>query len=135
MHEQTVAMFARAWWNRTTGGRMATKRASGRPQTDAPNAALSKAAQIRALVEVEALREWCAWVRGDPKLSAWEEAFATSVFQQLDAPGRRFLSRRQKAMVDAISAKTGFHGDPIPHSGDDADDDADDNVGRDWSDE
>jgi len=71
-----------------------------------------QAAIERVIAEVEVLREWAAWVRGDPRLTAWEEGFATSIHRGLDEPERRFLSQKQKAIVWKIGAKTGFRGVP-----------------------
>jgi hypothetical protein len=47
------------------------------------------------MAETEFLREWCAWVRGDPKLSQREEAFATSIYRGLNDEDRRFLRHKQ----------------------------------------
>jgi hypothetical protein len=107
------------------------KRGGNRARTDATDGARSEAARERAFAEVEVLREWCAWVRGDPKLSAWEEAFATSIFHGLDAENRRFLSGKQKAIVWEIGAKVGFRGEPIPDS---EDDDQDDDLSHPYND-
>ncbi len=66
----------------------------------------------RVIAERELLREWCVWVRRDPRINAWEQEFASSIYRSLDSPHRAFLSRKQKVVVWALAVKTRFRGLP-----------------------
>jgi hypothetical protein len=46
-------------------------------------------------------------LRGDPRLTAWEEAFVTSLYRQLEERGAKMdLSPRQHAALSQVRANT-----------------------------